>query len=78
MPYINAKFEKYIKFEWIGWVELRIFVALTIFQSYCNLEAGDTQSLKFKWQDRDLNPRPLALQAADIINHSTNKASKFG
>ena len=36
---------------------------LTIFQSYRNMEAGDNQSLKFKWHDRDSNPRPLVPQA---------------
>ena len=28
-------------------VVLRISVALTVFQSYCDLEAEDTQNLKF-------------------------------
>ena len=31
-------------------------------QSYHNLEAGDTQSLNYKWQDPGSNPGPLALQ----------------
>ena len=35
-------------------------VALKIFQSYRDLEAGDTISLKFKWGDRKSNPGPLA------------------
>ena len=44
-----------------GWlVVLRICVALAIFQPYCDLEAGDDQSLKSKLQDQELNPRPLA------------------
>ena len=31
----------------VGWlVVLRIYVALAVFQPYCNLEAGDNQSLK--------------------------------
>ena len=30
----------------VGWVILRIYVALAIFQPYRDLEAGDNQSLK--------------------------------
>ena len=45
------------------WVILRIYIASTIFQSYPKMEAGDTLSLKFKKQDRELNSRPPALQA---------------
>ena len=30
-------------------VVLRIYVAFAVFQPYRNLEAGDNQSLKFKW-----------------------------
>ena len=36
--------------------------ALTIIRSYCNLEAGDTQSLKWTWRNKDSNPEPLAPQ----------------
>ena len=32
---------------------LGFYVALTIFQSYCTLEAGETQSLKLKWRDQE-------------------------
>ena len=38
------------------------FTFFTIFQSYCDLEAGDTQSLKCKRRDRDSNPDPLLRQ----------------
>ena len=44
-------------------VVLRISVALAVCQPYRDLEAGDNQSLKFKWRDRESNPGPLAPQA---------------
>ena len=48
----------------LSWlVVLRIYVALAVFQPYRDLEAGDNQSLKFKWQGGESNPAPLALQA---------------
>ena len=35
----------------VGWLAVwRIYVALAIFQPYRDLEAGDNQSLKFKWR----------------------------
>ena len=34
-----------------------------VFQPYCDLEAGDNQSLKFKWES---NPGPLAPQAKSL------------
>ena len=37
--------------------------ALTLFQLYRNLEAGDTQSLKLQLRDLGLNPGRLAPQA---------------
>ena len=41
----------------VGWlVVLRINVDLAIFQPYLDLEAGDIQSLKFKWRGREFNP----------------------
>ena len=41
----------------VGWlVVLRIYVALAVFQPYRDLEAGDNQSLKFKWRDRESKP----------------------
>ena len=50
---------------------LRINVALAIFQPYRDLEAGDNQSLKLKWRDRESNLGPLALQAKNLTttNH---------
>ena len=44
-------------------VVLRIYVALAVFQPYRDLEAGDNQSLKFKWRGGESNPGPLAPQA---------------
>ena len=50
-----------------GWlVVLRINVALVVFQPYRDLEAGDNQSLKFKWRDRVWKPGPLAPQAKSL------------
>ena len=46
----------------IGWlVVLRIHVTLAVFQPYRDLEAGDRQSLKFKWRGGESKPGPLAL-----------------
>ena len=51
----------------VGWlVVLRIDVALAVFQSYRDLEAGDNQSLKFKWRGGETNPGPLAPQAKSL------------
>ena len=47
-------------------VLLRINVALAIFQPYRDLEAGDNQSLKFKWRGGESNPGPLAPQAKSL------------
>ena len=44
------------RFEF-GWVILRIYVALTIFQSYLDLEAGDNKSLKFRATRPGIEPR---------------------
>ena len=55
----------------VGWlVVLRIYVALAVFQPYRDLEAGDNQSLKFKWRDRESNPGPLAPQAKSLTTRS--------
>ena len=45
---------------------LRIYVALAEFQAYCDLEAGDNQSLKFKWRGGESNPGLLAPQAKSL------------
>ena len=37
-------------------------------KSYRDLEAGDNQSLKFKWRVRESNPSPLAPQAKSLTN----------
>ena len=51
----------------VGWlIVLRIYVALAVFPSYCDLEAGDNQSLKFKWRGGESNPGPLAPQATSL------------
>ena len=44
----------------------RIYVALAVFQPYRDLEAGDYQSLKFKWRGGESNPGPLAPQAKSL------------
>ena len=50
-----------------GWlVVLRNYAALAVFQPYLDLEAGDNQSLKFKWRGGELNPGPLAPQAKSL------------
>ena len=54
-------------FAMVGWlVVLRIYVALAVFQPYRVLEAGDKQSLKFKWRGGESNPGPLAPQAKSL------------
>ena len=59
----NANQDIYIL---IRLVVLRINVDLAIFQPYLDLEAGDNQSLKLKWQGRESNPGPLAPQAKSL------------
>ena len=51
-------------------VVLRIYVALPAFQPYRELEAGNNQSLKFKWRGGESNPEPLAPQAKKEFNHA--------
>ena len=51
---------------WLSLVILRIYVALAVFQPYRDLEAGDNQSLKFKWRGGESNPGPLAPQAKSL------------
>ena len=51
----------------VGWlVVLRIYVALAVIQPYRDLEAGDNQSLKFKWRGGESIPGPLAPQAKSL------------
>ena len=51
----------------VGWlVVLRIKIALAVFQPYRDLEAGDNQSLIFKWRGEESNPGPLAPQAKSL------------
>ena len=47
-------------------VVLRIYVALAVLQPYQDLEAGDNQSLKFKWRGRELNPGTFATQTKSL------------
>ena len=47
-------------------VVLRIYVTLSVFQPYRDFEAGDNQSLKFKWRGGESNPGPLAPQAKSL------------
>ena len=54
-------------FECHGWLVVwRIYVALVVFQPYRDLEAGDNQSLKFKWRGGESNPGPFAPQAKSL------------
>ena len=48
--------------------------ALTIFQSYGDLEAGYTQSLKSTRRDRESNPQPLAQQAKSLTTPQSTSA----
>ena len=43
-----------------------MYVALAAFQPYRDLEAGDNQSLKFKWRAREWNLGLLAPQAKSL------------
>ena len=53
----------------VGWlVELRMYVALAVFQPYHDLKAGDNQSLNFKLRGGESNPRLLAPQAKSLTN----------
>ena len=54
------------------------FMSLTIFQSYCNLEVGDTQSLKFKWRDWGSNLGPLALRAKSLTTRPSPLPKTLG
>ena len=56
----------------------RFYVASTIFQSYRDLEAGDTQSLKSEWRDPDSNSGPLALQAKSLATPPTRSQHLLG
>ena len=54
---------------WLYWLVVHvsmIYVALALSRPYRDLEAGDNQSLKFKWRGGKSNPRPLALQAKTL------------
>ena len=52
----------------LGWVVLRIYVAVTIFHSYWDLEAGGTQSLKSSGETGNGTPDPSS--ANQELNHS--------
>ena len=61
-----------VNWHGFGWlVVLRIYVALVVFQPYRDLEAGDNQSLKFKWWGRESNSGKLTWQQNyDLISWS--------
>ena len=64
---LNITIKLFFKFKLVGWlVVLRIYVALVVFQPYSDLEAGDNQSLKFKWRGGKTNPGPLAPQVKSL------------
>ena len=54
--------------HWSLWLlcPKKMYVALAVFQPYRDLEAGDNQSLIFKWRDLESNPGPLAPQAKSL------------
>ena len=58
-------------------VLLRIYVALAVFQPYRDLEAGDNQSLKFKWRGGESNPGPLAPQAKSLTTRPPPLPKRF-
>ena len=57
----------------IAWVAVGFssYIALKMFQSYCDLEAEDTKYLKLKWQNPRSNPGPLALALQVSTDHGT-------
>ena len=69
-----------LDFFWlVGWlVVLKIYVALAVFQAYRDLEAGDNQSLKFKWRGRESNPGPLAPQSKSLTTRPLPLPTFFG
>ena len=44
---------------------------IAVFQPYRDMEAGDYQSLKFKWRGRISNPGPFAPQAKSLTTRPT-------
>ena len=50
----------------MNWAQWGFNVALTLFHSYWDLEAGDNQSLTSQWWDLCSNPVPLAPQAKSL------------
>ena len=55
------------------WVVLRIYVASAVFQRYCDLEAGDNQSLKIQVASPRIEPR-YSCSASQEFNHSATAA----
>ena len=56
----------------IGWlVVLRIYIVSAVFQPYHDLDAGDNQSLKFKWRGGKSNPGPLPPQAKSLTTRAS-------
>ena len=62
-----------------GGLHVIIMYSHNICQSYmyCNLETGDTQSLKSKWRDQGSNPSPLALQAKNLTTSTPFPVSLY-
>ena len=63
-------------FVWFWFGLLRIYVALAVFQSYRDLEAGDNQSLKIQVARRGIEPR-TSCSASQELNHSATAAVLF-
>ena len=49
--------------------------APAVCQPYCDLEAGDNQSLKFKWRDWESNPDLLLRKPCQERNHHSTTAA---
>ena len=53
---------------WVGW-----YVALAVFQPYCDWETGDNQSLNIQVARPGIEPR-TSCSASQELNHSTTAA----
>ena len=80
VDHISPSFLFLLNTHWlVGWlIVLRFFLALTIFQSYLDLKAGDNQSLIFKWRGRDSNLASLAPQIKSFTLNHHRSNTHFG
>ena len=61
----------------VGLCSFADYVALTVFQLFCDLKTGDAFSLRTKWKDPGWNPETLAPQAKSIATTTTPKAVSY-